>query len=149
MQTRHRAPRLPKIIRVDDAIERVIGDVLRYSEVGDRLAERLVRQSVWNLEDIERLRSGSTLGESVRATRSADRSRELTRLLDEFEHVRRDLRTSVTAAALHEGMTITEIGDIFGVSRQLANRLVKEARGQSTGEDANAADAADVAEIAD
>ncbi len=115
---------------MDDAIERVIGDVQRYSVVGDRLAEWLVQQSVSNLEDIARLRGGSTLGESIRATRSADRSRELTRLLEEFEHVRRELRTSVTLAALDEGMTITEIGEIFGVSRQLANRLVKEARSQ-------------------
>jgi hypothetical protein len=117
---------------VDDAIEQVIGDVLRYSEVGDRLAVRLAEQTVWHHEDIERLRSGATLGEAIRATRSADRSREMTRLLAEFEHIRRELRVSVTAAALHEGMTITEIAEIFGVSRQLANRMVNEARTQST-----------------
>ena len=46
----------------------------------------------------------------------------------EFEESRRAIRSSVVAAALAEGATVTEIGEIFGVSRQLANRFVKELR---------------------
>ena len=111
-----------------ETIKRVIEDIELYSEAGDRLRERLTVQREWNDEDIERLRSGATIAESTRTTRSADRSRGLTRALDEFERSRRQIRTSVVAAALAEGMTITEIGEIFGVSRQLANRFVKEAR---------------------
>ena len=113
---------------MDAAVERMIADIERYTEAGERLIERLERQNRWNLEDIERLRSGVLLAESTRRTRSAERSRELTRILDEFEQSRRAIRTSVTAAALDQGMTISEIAEIFGVSRQLANRFVKEAR---------------------
>ena len=113
---------------VDEAIERVIADVRRYSEAGERLIERLQVQSQWNQEDIDRLQGGATLMESVRSTDSAARSRDLTAILAEFEESRRVIRASVVAAALAEGATISEIGEIFGVSRQLANRFVKEHR---------------------
>jgi len=113
---------------MDEAIERVIEYVERYTQAGERLVERLQAQRAWNLEDIERLRNGMTLGQSTQATNSAERSRELTRILAEFEQSRREIRAAVVAAALDEGMTISEIADIFGVSRQLANRFVKDAR---------------------
>jgi len=113
---------------MDPAIERLIEHIERYSEAGDRLAERLAAQRTWNDEDIERLRDGVTLAESTAQTGSADRSRDLTRIMADFERSRREIRAAVVAAALGEGMTITEVAEIFGVSRQLANRFVKEAR---------------------
>jgi hypothetical protein len=113
---------------MSDAIERVIADVHRYTEAGERLAARLHQHSAWNAEDIERLRSGMTLTESCQATNSAERSRNLTRILAEFEESRRAIRASSVLALLDERMSITEISVVFGVSRQLANRLVKDAR---------------------
>lgn len=113
---------------MEASIERVIEYIERYSAAGDRLAARLADLRTWNAEDIERLRSGVPISESTRVTGSAERSRSLTRLLDEFESSRRGIRAAVVAAAVEEGMTITQIAEIFGVSRQLANRLVKEAR---------------------
>jgi hypothetical protein len=113
---------------MSDAIERVIADVHRYTEAGERLAARLHQHTAWNAEDIERLRGGMTMTESCRATNSADRSRNLTRILAEFEESRRAIRASSVLALLADGMSITEIGVVFGVSRQLANRLVKDAR---------------------
>jgi ATP/maltotriose-dependent transcriptional regulator MalT len=113
---------------VSDAIERVIADVQRYSVAGERLAERLLEQSQWNLDDIERLRSGVSLIESCRETGSAERSRSMTRLLAEFEESRRAIRSATVLGLLEDGLSITEIGQVFGVSRQLANRLVKDAR---------------------
>ena len=113
---------------MNEAIERVIADVHRYTEAGEALAARL--HSTWRgmPRDIERLRSGMTMTESCRITDSAERSRNLTRILAEFEQSRRAIRASSVLALLDEGMTITEIGVVFGVSRQLANRLVKDAR---------------------
>jgi len=113
---------------MNQSIERVIEHVERYTRAGDHLIERLQAQRAWNLEDIERLRNGITLARSCEDTRSAERSRSLTRILSEFEQSRREIRAAVVAAALQEGMTISEIADIFGVSRQLANRFVKDAR---------------------
>ena len=113
---------------MDEAIERVIADVYHYTEAGERLIERLQTQSRWNLEDIERLRRGASLLSAIEATDSADRSRGLTRIMAEFEESRRAIRSSVVAAALAEGATVTQISEIFGVSRQLANRFVKDCR---------------------
>lgn len=113
---------------MDPVIEFLIEHIERYSKAGDRLAARLHTQRRWNTEDIESLRGGSTLAESIEATRSADRSRDLTQVMAEFEQSRREIRAAVAAAALAEGMTIAQVGEIFGVSRQLANRFVKEAR---------------------
>lgn len=113
---------------MDDAIEQVIADVRRYTEAGERLAERLHQHTRWNEEDVERLRAGVSLTDSCHATGSAQRSRDLTRILAEFEESRRAIRSSTVLALLDEGMTISEIAQVFGVSRQLANRLVKDAR---------------------
>ena len=113
---------------MDESIERVIEDIGLYTLAGERLIERLDAQNRWNREDIERLRDGASLSESTRATPSADRSRDLTRILAEFEQSRRRIRASVTAVALHQGMSVIQISEIFGVSRQLGNRFVKESR---------------------
>ena len=113
---------------MDEAIERVIGDMYRFTEAGDRLIERMQVQSRWNLEDIDRLRTGFTIMTSIDAGDSAARSRDLTRVMAEFEESRRAIRSSVVAAALAEGASVTQISGIFGVSRQLANRFVKECR---------------------
>ena len=109
-------------------MERVVEHIERYTVTVDRLIARLQAQRDWNIEDIARLRAGTALSESTKQTRSADRSRDLTRILAEFEQSRREIRAVVVAAAVHEGMTISEIADIFGVSRQLANRFVQDAR---------------------
>jgi hypothetical protein len=123
----HRSNRR-NICCVSDAIERVIADVQRYSEAGERLAEHLHQQAQWNIDDIAGLRSGVSLIEACQKADSADRSRTMTRLLAQFEESRRAIRSSSVLGLLEEGLTITEIGQVFGVSRQLANRLVKDAR---------------------
>jgi hypothetical protein len=113
---------------MDEAIERVIADVLHYTEAGERLVEQLQIQNRWNLEGIARLRTGVGFLASIETNHSAARSRDLTRVMAEFEESRRAIRSSVVAAALAEGATVTEISEIFGVSRQLANRFVKDCR---------------------
>jgi hypothetical protein len=113
---------------MNEAIERVIEDVYHYTDAGDRLIERLQTQNRWNIEDIERLRGGATLMSAIEATDSAARSRDLTRIMAEFEESRRAIRSSVVAAALAEGASVGQISEIFGVSRQLANRFVKDCR---------------------
>ena len=87
------------------------------------------------IEDAERLRNGTSLLENMAVGDSATRSRELTHLLEEFEESRRAIRCSVVAAVLEEGATMADIGRMFGVSRQLANRLVKESRARSAERD--------------
>jgi len=111
-----------------EAIERVIVDLQRYSEAGQRLAEQLHQLARLNAEDVERLRAGVSMTEACQLTNSSDRSRGLTRIMAEFEESRRVIRASTVLGLLEEGRTTSEIGQVFGVSRQLANRLVKDAR---------------------
>ena len=111
-----------------EAIERVIVDLQRYSEAGQRLAEQLHQLARLNAEDVERLRAGVSMTEACQLTNSSDRSRGLTRIMAEFEESRRVIRASTVIGLLEEGRTTSEIGQVFGVSRQLANRLVKDAR---------------------
>ena len=113
---------------VRERIDGVIADLEAFAEAAEELAERLHRYAAWSSEDIGRLRRGDTLTEACIATHSAERSRALTRVLAEFGASRRAIRASTVLALLDEGMSVTDIGKVFGVSRQLANRLVKDAR---------------------
>jgi len=112
---------------VREAIDQVIVDVQRYTEAGQALIDRVEMQNAWNTEDIASLRGGVTMTESMEAAASAERSREMTRVLGEFEAARRAVRKSVAAAMLEEGTTLTQLGDAFGVTRQLAGRFAKDA----------------------
>jgi predicted transcriptional regulator len=64
----------------------------------------------------------------MRRSDSATLSRDLTQRLEEFEEVRREIRVSVTAALRAEGLSAADIGDLFGVTRQLASRFAREAK---------------------
>lgn len=111
-----------------EPIEQVIEDVLRYREATEQLIAGLRRQTGSSDDDVTLLRTGISMTDKMRRSGSSELSRDLTRRLEEFEAVRRDVRTSVTAALLDEGRTTTEIAELFGVTRQLASRLVGEAR---------------------
>jgi predicted XRE-type DNA-binding protein len=113
---------------MDDPIERVIADVLRYREATRRLIEGLENQVASSDDDVELLRSGITMEAKMRRSDSATLSRDLTQRLEEFEEVRREIRVSVTAALRAEGLSAADIGDLFGVTRQLASRFAREAK---------------------
>ena len=118
---------------MESPIERVIADVLRYREATRRLIQGLENQVTSSDEDVEILRSGITMEAKMRRSNSAKLSRELTQRLEEFEEVRRDIRLSITSALRAEGLSAAEIGELFGVTRQLASRFARERRGRSVG----------------
>ena len=53
---------------------------------------------------------------------------EVARQLDELERARHRVRTAVFALGLSEGMSIGELGRLYGFSKQLAARVAREAR---------------------
>jgi len=110
-----------------DHIEQVIEQVVRYREATEELIRALERQTHSSTEDIELLRSGITMADKMRHSRSSTLSRDLTDRLEEFEAVRRSIRLAVTRALVEEGLTNLEIAELFGVSRQLAGRFVHDA----------------------
>ena len=109
-------------------MDRVIEDVLRYRAAADELIAGLQRQTASSDDDITMMRSGITMADKMRRSNSSELSRGLTAQLAAFEAVRRDVRVSITAALVDEGITTAEIGELFGVTRQLANRFVQEAQ---------------------
>jgi hypothetical protein len=118
---------------MSEGIERVIDDVLRYRAAAKGLIEGLEHQIGSSDEDIEVMRSGISMMDKMCRSTSAELSRDLTYRLERFEAVRRDIRVSITAALLGEGLSTVEIGELFGVTRQLAGRFVRDARTSSAG----------------
>ncbi len=73
-----------------------------------------------------------TAGErGVEALRQVDAARNRQRVtdcLDEYEVARHRFRIAMFRVCLNEGATMTEIGRLLSISRQLASRLANEAR---------------------
>jgi hypothetical protein len=53
--------------------------------------------------------------------------RQVTEAIEEFEGARRHLRLALFSLASEEGASISEVGRVLGISRQLASRLAGEA----------------------
>ena len=53
---------------------------------------------------------------------------DVARQLDELERARHRVRQAVFALGLTEGMTIGDLGRLYGFSRQLAARITREVR---------------------
>ena len=64
----------------------------------------------------------------MRTVRSADLRRDMSDRLQDFETARKDVRISLTSMLLAQGKSGVEVGELFGMSRQAASRLVIEAR---------------------
>ncbi len=73
------------------------------------------------------------LDDHMRSIGSADLRRDVSDRLHEFESTRKDIRVSLTAVLLAQGRSGVEVGDLFGMSRQAASRLVIEARQRAAG----------------
>ena len=111
---------------MNDSLQRVLDDLDGYTAAAIQLRDSMERIVAWNAEDAAYLRAGNPMGASMRRADSASRSREITRVLDGFEQARRHIRSSVTALLLEDGATVAEVGEAFGVSRQLAHRFAKD-----------------------
>jgi hypothetical protein len=108
----------------------VARDVGRLVVAGQELRDR-IRESRKGLQKgLELLDRGVGIDEALRALNTAERRLAMTELLTEFEECRHRLRLSITVAGLEEGMSIGDIARAFGVSRQLASRMAKQARGE-------------------
>jgi len=62
------------------------------------------------------------LGTGVPAQR-----RQVTEAVEQFEAARHQLRIALFALGMEEGASISEIGRVLGISRQLASRIANEA----------------------
>ncbi len=65
----------------------------------------------------------------------AEERKRLTVVLDDYETCRRDARIALWQLLLSEGRSIGEISRIFGLSRQLVSRQLRDDRQTSTSAD--------------
>jgi len=104
-------------------VERISGLV----ECSTHLREQLV--------DYERTMSriGTRLEEGVAGiaassgTSIPSERQQVTEAIEEFEAARHQLRLALFALGKEEGASISEVGRVLGISRQLASRLAAEA----------------------
>ena len=69
---------------------------------------------------------GAPLHEVMSKIGVSDRRAELVERLDRFEEARRRMRVACFRMSLSEGLSIGGIARLWGISRQLASRLVNE-----------------------
>lgn len=98
------------------AESKALRDVLARNE---RAAAKLQRQ----LE-----RHGSVLDAMEALENSMSGPRELPEAIDQFETTRRKARHAIFILATKQGVSTSEMARRFGFSRQLASRIVQEAR---------------------
>lgn len=58
----------------------------------------------------------------------ADERRRVTESIEQFEAARHQLRLALMAVGREEGASISDVGRVLGISRQLASRLAAEAK---------------------
>ncbi len=116
---------------MSEAREAVTSDVRRLMDCGQELRALILESKKGFTKGMKLLDSGVSLSQALADLNAAERRLRMTDMLNEFDECRHQLRISITAAALEEGMSIGDIGRAFGVSRQLAARFAKEVREQS------------------
>jgi len=77
-----------------------------------------------------RLEAGDPAVPTVRGIAAPTLRQDLTQAIEDFETARHRLRLALFALGKEEGASISEIGRVLGISRQLASRLAGEADGE-------------------
>jgi len=76
----------------------------------------------------DRLEGGEAAVTAAKGTQIPSERRRVTEAIEEFEAARHELRLALIGAGTAEGASLSEIGQVLGISRQLASRLAGEVR---------------------
>lgn len=102
-----------RIRELNEAAGRLRGTLRQYERTMARIADRL--------------EAGERAITASQGTGIPSERRQVTEAIDEFEAARHQLRLALMAAARAEGASISDVGRVLGISRQLAARLAAEA----------------------
>ena len=111
-----------------DAAEQQLEDLL---EAAKKLRATLLRTETHYRQTLKGVRRRSKITATIKANRFDVARQELTDALKEFERTRHRARGSVILAQLAEGESITEIGQSWGFSHQLASKYAREATSEA------------------
>src|SRR6516165_8558828 len=109
-----------------DAAEQQLEDLL---EAAKKLRATLLRTETHYRQTLKGVRRRSQITATIKANRFDVARQDLTDTLKDFERQRHRTRGSVILAQLAEGESITEIGQSWGFSHQLASKYAREATG--------------------
>jgi hypothetical protein len=107
----------------DHLLQRITGLVA----CSARLREQLQLYEKAMLKIAERLEAGASGIAAAKRTSIPTNRRLVTESIEEFEAARHQLRLALFALGKEEGASISEVGRVLGISRQLASRLAREA----------------------
>lgn len=97
--------------------------------LGDlRIATRATETSIRRA--LKKTERGGDITDTLVALTPSDLRRSMNTALEAVEKARHEARLTIFAMGLEQGMSIGELGRVFGFSRQLAARYAKEARGK-------------------
>jgi hypothetical protein len=99
-------------------------------ELIENLVHMLRSTRAQNRKIRSQLENGSSIQNVFSAIPTGDLRQSLTEAMAEVEAARHRFRRMLFAQGIAEGMTISELGRMWGFSRQLAARYAKEARGE-------------------
>jgi hypothetical protein len=99
-------------------------------ESTEQLVRMLRSTRTQNRKTRSRLEKGSSIRDVFSAIPTGDLRESFTQAMAEVESARHKVRKMTFARGLEEGMSISELGRIWGFSRQLAARYAKEARNE-------------------
>jgi hypothetical protein len=99
-------------------------------ESTERLLQMLRSTRAQNRKTRSQLDKGSSIRDIFSAIPTGDLRQSMTQAMAEVESGRHKVRRILFARGLEEGMSIGELGRMWGFSRQLAARYAKEARGE-------------------
>lgn len=74
----------------------------------------------------ERLEEGAPAIGAAKGTGIPTERRQVTEAIQEFEAARHQLRLALFSLGKEEGASISEVGRVLGISRELASRLAGE-----------------------
>ncbi|MGD0882681.1 MAG: hypothetical protein ABSB09_14040 [Acidimicrobiales bacterium] len=112
----------------DDRQEAAIRDVIRMTRAARDLRAVLEAHEKMYEHSLARLNSGIYAGRALLGVDVAHARASLSDALAEFERARHHARGTFISAQFHEGMNMKQIGNVWGISRQLAHRFFKEAQ---------------------
>jgi hypothetical protein len=106
--------------------KRLIRRIRELSESSAHLRELLVHYERSMEKIAKRLEAGELGVAASKGTGIPTERRLVTEGIEEFEAARHQLRLALFALGKEEGASISEVGRVLGISRQLASRLASQ-----------------------
>jgi hypothetical protein len=115
------------MVTVDDQ-QKLLDGYDELTEVVDNLVAMLRSTKAQNRRIRSQLQKGSSIQDIFSAIPTGNIRQSVTEAMAEVEAARHRVRCMLFAQGIEEGMSIGELGRMWGFSRQLAARYAKEAR---------------------